>query len=209
MSEKDIVYVNIDKDILNSLYGFYFGNIQDKYFAATKRAYGDLQRTIIFPESLKNDNETTKSTKEGLIKKIFKLFETEITKIINLKDIDKKTFDKLHEEICGEIINIYKKENINLTYGHAQKWLNMTFKYLYCLQVNGLSSIFQFLHVPVDNYIIERAVKEFNIKKPKSAWSRLNKEEYKSYQEELIKAIGDKEDPLRWEFHAWLSEAKK
>ena len=92
-----------------------------------------------------------------------------------------------------------------MTYGQAQKWLNMTIKYLYCLQYNKFKKAFHYLHVPIDNRIIKSAYKDFKIAKPVESWSKWNKEEYTNYQEKLIKAIGDKKDPLRWEFTAWLN----
>lgn len=204
----EIKKIEIDQDIINSLYGFYFGNIEDKFAAASSRAYRDLCRTIDFPKGKFKKDKEYDAFKLGLREKVTKTFKEKIESLIKKKDMNQEIFNEWHNEVCEQIIKIYGNEGINLTYGHAQKWINMTIKYLYCLQYDDFKKVFPYLHVPVDKYIIERAYKEFKIKKPKATWSNFVKEEYINYQNELIKKIGKGTDPLRWEFSAWLNESK-
>ena len=85
-----------------------------------------------------------------------------------------------HKKICSYLTGAY--ENVKLdktddhafTYGNAQKWVNMTMKYLYILaeifheyvdkyahecdfdqHFNRIQELYKDLHVPVDSYIIE------------------------------------------------------
>ena len=73
-------------------------------------------------------------------------------------------FDAWHESKCAQIIDrmnapygdgnkVFLKARF--TYGQAQKWVNMTLKYLWLLDMlpNGLSEAE--LHVPVDSFILE------------------------------------------------------
>ena len=45
---------------------------------------------------------------------------------------------------------LYWDEGVKLTYGHAQKWINMTIKYLYMLEVDTFDAIFNFQDVEKD-----------------------------------------------------------
>lgn len=86
----------------------------------------------------------------------------------------------------------------------------MTIKYLYCLGVDNFEKEFDFLHIPIDNYVEDIASDKFGLKKPTTKWSRWEEKDYKVYQEELRKKIVDSCHiaPLRWEFSAWLKAAR-
>ena len=102
----------------------------------------------------------------------------------------------------------YKTQDIEFTVGHAQKWINMTMKYLYIYGDIDVTGIFDFLHVPVDSYIFDAVEQQFGIKRPCSAWSRLTDyETYLRYQKNIRAQV--KTSPLRWEFSNWLKTAKE
>jgi hypothetical protein len=49
--------------------------------------------------------------------------------------INQETFDKLHREMCLELCGIYVTGGWKaFSIGQAQKWLNMTFKYVFTLR---------------------------------------------------------------------------
>ena len=196
--------IEIDQDILNSLYVFYFGSTNDKYVAAINKAYRDFSRTIDFKHMVIKDNQNIDDVKYELRESVVNLLKKEISYLINDENINKETFNNRHNNICNKIIDVYKKNDITIHYGQAQKWLNMSFKYLFCLQEGDFKNIFHFLHIPIDKNIIAAAYKIFNIEKPKRAWSKLDKEEYINYQEKLVKSIGNQIDPLRWEIKAFI-----
>lgn len=80
-------------------------------------------------------------------------------------------YDKWHEQSCKKIVNQFGDEKF--TYGNAQKWLNMTVKYLFIvnsiiemLDADASKGFQEFynekfknheesFHVPIDSYIIE------------------------------------------------------
>ena len=111
------------------------------------------------------------------------------------------------------------------TYGQAQKWVNMTLKYLWLLDMlpNGLSEAE--LHVPVDSFILEalKETQQFNTEGNKitgsgesyyyngEAWSAISDpKNYKKLQDG-IRDIAKKQgiSPIQWEGSAWMDVAKK
>ena len=95
--------MKIDKDIVNSLYGFYFKNIEDKISAASNRAYRDFCRTFKIDKEFKN-------IKNELKEKVTNKFKEKIKFIIEQDNIDRKTFDDWHCDVCDNIIKIYMKK---------------------------------------------------------------------------------------------------
>ena len=102
---------------------------------------------------------------------------------------DNICFDKFHETLCDEIIKIYKRYNIEFYYGQAQKWVNMTMKYLCVIgekKYPWLKKVYSSLHVPIDRVILNQAINEFKIYSvivngdkvslKNLSWSRIKKE---------------------------------
>lgn len=194
----------IDTDIVNSLRGLYFGSAwgEGAYKAAVFRAYLDFSRTIKFCNAM---NDQRLERKEYIVS----LFEKQIKELHSRSVSTQEDFDTWHGEVCENIIDNYKGV-ATLTYGQAQKWVNMTIKYLYLLSADPFEKEFSFLHIPIDRYVID-AAKKLGVKKPGVAWSALNDDGYKNYQQALRTAIQKKYPntaPLRWEFGSWLEAAK-
>ncbi len=216
-------------------------------YICAKRAYLDLARTVryTYSSSKLEEMKSKKSSKEDkdkatnfidskneLIKNICKniLFPVKTEKgEISFENSD---FDEWHEVKCEEIINFMNnsidKSNTEIlkekfTVGQAQKWVNMTLKYLWLLDALPQNIGEKDLHVPIDSYIIEIAYDNKNKfenalglleEKPKKSWSELSK--YKKYfeiQEAIRKAIktnATKETiPIKWESLAWIEVAEK
>lgn len=190
------------EELLKFLKFSYFGNLKDPIEATSNRAYRDMCRTIKF-------NGLSEKNRLKLRKKVKDDFKTEID---NLTSKIQGDFDKWHEQLCKKIIDEYKKSKIQLSYGQAQKWVNMTIKYLYILEVEGYTfdSVFENLHIPIDNYVFDAVEKELGIKRPADAWSKLDKKEYLKYQEDIREELRKKNSsPLIWEFENWLKEAQE
>lgn len=196
---------NVNEDLLKFLKFSYFGDLSNPIHAASKRAYRDMNRTIRFNEL------STDEIRLELREKVNNVFENEIKKLIGNNITNQKEFDAWHCDVCKTIKSFYLNEGIEFTYGQAQKWINMTIKYLYILKVYSFDNVLKYLHIPVDNYIFDAVEKELEIDRPKEAWSRWdNDEEYKDYQKNIRKELKRKKFvPLRWEFENWLNEAEK
>lgn len=126
------------------------------------------------------------------------------------------SYDKWHSDLIEQIKRIYEEADKELTEGQAQKWLNMTIKYIYVFSVlfgkddNRLLDAQNFLertsvedyHIPVDSYVL-KAVDKDNIFAP---WSQLDKYQY----DDLILTLKEDKD-FMWELEEWenLSERFK
>ena len=86
----------------------------------------------------------------------------------------------------------------------------MTIKYLYILNDHTFDNVFDFLHIPVDNYIFKAAKEKLGIDNPKKPWSKLDETEYFEYQKAIREELKKRKySPLCWEFENWLNEAEK
>lgn len=125
----------------------------------------------------------------------------------------KEDFDQKHEDICKEIITCANSQKVlaaDFTYGQAQKWLNMTLKYMLLTGFwnDKLQPIIGFLHVPVDSYIISAAKKDLGISVVPKAWSKWDIELYEKFQKEVREKFGN-EYPIEWEYRVWLETAEQ
>ena len=180
-----------------------------------KRAYLDLCRTLRF-------NNNSEKEHVAFCEHVSKKIVEEIQNIPLTLEIE--DFDYAHSEICGRIIAFatnYPSKNSSykllaeteetkksFNYGQAQKWLNMTLKYMYLLDCrsNFFEKYSSFLHVPVDRYIIKKAEGIIeNI--PANAWSQWEKSTYIKFQSDLRTALKEK-SPIDWEADAWIDIAK-
>ena len=199
----EITYTTVDTDVLDFLKVIYFGVITNPYEAASKRAYLDMNRTIRFKGLPEEKRTELRSTVTSLLEKEIRLLTPEI--ITSQKD-----YDAWHFARSANIRSIYCEAGVEFHFGQAQKWLNMMIKYLYMIGECTFDGIFQYLHIPLDNYVFDVAQKELGIKRPKVAWSRWDDydRQYWSYQNELRTRIRDY-PPLRWEFKYWMKEARQ
>ena len=199
----DITYAAIDTDILNFMKYVCFGDIANPYETASNNAYRDMCRTLRFHGFPEEDRLTLRSSVTAMLQK-------EIQQLIR-KSVNSQTeYDMWHCELCTRIRTIYRNQGIVLHYGQAQKWLNMTMKYLYLIGECTFDGLFQYLHVPVDHYLIDIAWKELGVMRPETSWSRWDDYagQYDAYQKELRSKIAGC-FPLRWEFRHWLKAAQQ
>lgn len=200
--EKDeIVETKVDKDILYFLKASYFGDFTNPLKAASSRAYRDMNRTIRF-------NGLPDATRLALREKVNAVFDVELSKLNSDSITSQDEFDAWHRRVSDMIKALYWDVGVKLTYGHAQKWINMTIKYLYMLEVDTFDATFEFLHIPLDNYVFDMARHSLGITRPKVAWSKWDnyEEQYLQYQKMVRERI-ESGTPLRWEFRYWLKVA--
>lgn len=132
----------------------------DLLLKCANRAYLDLNRTLKFKKVSKEDKDNYKKLQSQ--KSSFR----EGTSIIirdNIADLLRETpenYDKWHKETCEKVIekaNEYDVLQEKLYHGQAQKWVNMTIKYIWVTEKwkNKLDRLMNVLHVPVDSYILQ------------------------------------------------------
>lgn len=137
------------------------------------------------------------------------------------------SFNAWHEKVCKSLVDEYKNVKLEkplFTYGNAQKWLNMTLKYLWLLGMLPEWIEESDLHIPIDSYILqaikdgEKIDNKNNISADgikgsgqdytykEKAWSNLDYDEYVAFYK---KYQGELESPLKWENEAWIKTAAK
>lgn len=147
----------------------------------------------------------------------------EIERLLDHSAVTEKTFDNWHEALCTQIMKNAEPLCLqgSFTLGLAQKWVNMTFKYMIIMEQwdEKLKGVMSCLHVPVDRYIMEAAAEDCQVdvlytngtygpyrEGKATPWSQWEYGEYIEFQ----KAIRAKEPcPIAWESRAWLEVAKK
>ena len=189
--------ITVSKESFEFLKYMLFGSWGSIYIAASERAYRDMCRTLRL--------EGSAST--GLRDAVDGLLEKEISEVLDKGFSDQEQYDAWHKEICLKIQQVYTESGIGMTIGQAQKWLNMTMKYLFVANVPGTAEVFPFCHVPIDSYIINAVEKQLGVKRFDTPWSKISDyETYIDFQKCLRKMLEGKA-PLEWEFGTWLSMA--
>lgn len=186
---------------------------------ACNNAYADMARHVLhITEKKDKDKRKLRDIVECLFKK----------QLLNIKFDSQSTFDEWHTETCEKLIDIYRDNKCidkngqpSFTYGHAQKWLNMLFKYLYVYEYSDefkdffkdKTELIKYLHVPIDDTILEEACKDFKLEKPDRGWSQMNKNTYMAFQQKLKDKImtssnppygeEDGKIPFYWKLMVW------
>lgn len=226
------------ENAVNFLLFGYFGitleNSKDDIIsAAINRAYRDAASHVL---SLKDDSK--KDTERG--KKLFadaseliKVFIEEV-----LTNGAQNEYNEKHHIICEKLTSKYSNSansGYEFSYGIAQKWVNMTMKYLGVILTifsefndknnfitfhKSFQAVESYLHVPIDGYILEYVSKEkysnvepIDIAKKENnnnlAWSKYKENDYQKLQSSIKDTfINETTPPLDWENEAWIKVAK-
>ncbi len=149
------------------------------FVAAVSQGYDDAKRTFTGISKFWDDQKSNEISKEAFFKFV-------ATKIQNIFQSPPNDFDTQHKNICNDACVWFKENGYDsVTFGQAQKIVNMTFKYLYCLKdADKYNGVFEKCHMPLDSFTLEwykRYVwkKEeykimYNVK-----WSNLNEYAYR------------------------------
>lgn len=139
-------------------------NEEELYKNALYQGYLDACRTISWSENLKKAYKKD-SDKRDYIFSILSNSAIRIKSYIEDDDLQNhNNFDDFHYYLCEELIADFQngdsKYGIEITYGHAQKIINMAFKYLYCLlyktmDADKFADKFKECHMPLDSFSLE------------------------------------------------------
>ena len=168
--------------------------VDDTVELAMSKAYRDLVRTIRGFASNPNHDLIIYHARQTLYLSVTKILATAIN--------SQEEFDKLHQSACYELIDSFDDQDF--TIGQAQKWINMTFKYLHLLDYEEVQNVYEYCHVPIDSYILN--ITNCILTQP---WSRLNSyREYIGYQK-WFRETYPNDIPLDKEFYLWFEENKR
>jgi hypothetical protein len=210
----------INKENYEFLASSYFGSGERTILVCARRAYKDLQR------NLGGIGEMPEGKKQDYKNEVYTFIADSVKNLLNMNVSSQEDFDKWHGDTCGGILEITKSRNIPLDsgffYGHAQKWLNMTVKYMLVMELEGerVGKIKALLHVPVDGYILEGA-SDKGVPIPRKdggegeyaewdskPWSQWERPEYEKFQANLRSAVSPV-FPMVWEFPTWIEVKRK
>lgn len=158
-----------------------FENINKKEVkkALKKALNATLNRSIkhkdfseAFVEEFSDDFINFASNEEIKTEEMFKCKFDELIKKYN------KTIESYNKTKKAKIKN--NKKNI----GHAQKFVSLSFKLLYCFD-NVTKDNFKFCNMVIDSYTLNWYNNIKGVKKCKTAWSNLEETEYKEIQENI------------------------
>lgn len=208
-----------------SLVTFYFGSdatwgegceTPEAVQAVSARAYRDLNRTL--RGIGKVDAERVIDMKKAMGRSVIK-FVDGLQALNNSGNDPQEEFNLRHGKWCGEAIEAFgqfakaQDTDLTLSYGQAQKWLNMSLKYLAVLGHPDVSQAYHLLHVPLDRIVYRQAKKHLHLEPPSEArwaWSNLEKEVYEQFQKDLrqrIEASGEYACVLDWEADVWADRS--
>lgn len=118
-----------------------------------------------------------------------------------------KPFDDWHKSVCDRVSEIFKEHTgIILPFGKAQKLVNISFKYVYCLDDADLySSKFQLCHMALDSIVLKWYAQSKIGKVSASNWSSIEYSDYIDIQIDIRKYCEEEKTfPLIKEFDVWL-----
>jgi hypothetical protein len=188
------------EDYFDFLIRCYFGDGQDPLQMCVRRAYLDLNRTL--------HGFAGHPSADQVRSKAHKLVAQKVV-VLKLEEVGQRSFDNWHQETCTDIRKLYRKGGFTtFTHGQAQKWLNMTLKYVFAM---GESRLFGYMpyygdaHIPIDNVFVA-AAKAIGGPDLPLPWSRLD--DYAVYfgLQQKYRQMFLPSPPLAAEFKLWLGK---
>lgn len=196
------------------------------------KSYGDACRHFPYLYSANSDNgkkKEYKDLKDSYLKKMLNLFHR---KIDNFSFQNQDEFDIWHSDFCEEIIKssenneLFKQDQL-ITYGQAQKWINMMLKHMLIMNLwKNINKHKEYFHIPIDSIIIYIACKLIEkgetISLPKTndkgtltsekvlSWNNWSNEKsnpiYKNFQDDIKNYIlkTDYKTVIDWESDMWI-----
>lgn len=116
--------------------------------------------------------------------------------------IDYNQFNLWHKKMC-------ENSDDGMTCGLWQKFINMTFKYLYCVKQYGYDWNIDFTrcHMPLDSYTLRWYYKKYPVEEEqKIVWNNLKLEDYLQIRDNIANIVPSQYTPLQYEFFVWPIE---
>lgn len=189
---------------------------------AIERAYKDATMMGAYNSLISKDNSNLKNKSNEAKEKAVQLLQGKFGISEKIVSIAINDFDTWHREVCESLVETYqeiKDENNKnfFTYGNAQKWLNMTLKYLWLLDMlpGGIDGAL--LHAPIDSYILQKlensieniSAENGSYKYNGETWSQLSDYEHYIELQKTIRTLAKAENKsvIEWENEAWIEMA--
>ncbi len=186
------------EDYFDFLIRCYFGEGKDSLQLCVRRAYLDLNRTLHGFAGHSSADQLREEAHQRV---------AQIVAALKQETASQKSFDSWHRKACVSIRSHYRKGGFDaFSHGQAQKWLNMTLKYVFAMgeaRLAGYLPHYAFAHIPIDNVFVS-AAKAIGGPDLPMPWSRLD--DYAVYLslQEGYRQMFAPSAPLAAEFKLWL-----
>ncbi len=193
-----------DGDRLDYLLRVYFGQ-GDWLRLCIQRAYLDMNRTVRGFAALESRDVVRLEAADAVRKALLELRD-------NASQTENESrFDGWHRAACNRLRRLYKAHRYDeFSHGQAQKWINMTLKYVYVVGGDlgsDYARFFPYCHVPLDNVVLDALVRQHDFRGLSCPWSKLQYREYIRCQEWVRHRFVDA--PLDVEFSLWMGRQVK
>ncbi|MGO8794533.1 MAG: hypothetical protein ACLQLC_06900 [Candidatus Sulfotelmatobacter sp.] len=166
--------------------------------ACVSLAYGDFNRTLRGISKLPDADDLHTKAEKVLTDALTTLQARLAT------PMTQSEFDDWHKKTCDSLGAIYG-DTFAFHAGQAQKWVNMTLKYIYTVgeeHIQGFAPAYTLCHAPLDNTVLEELTR-YGFDLPDKAWSQFDYAEYFKCQEWMRNKF--KPTPLlSVEFFLWM-----
>jgi hypothetical protein len=166
------------EDYRNFVIDLHFRYRGDDLSNCIHSGYIDLQRTLRGIGRFENN----KAVKQ----QAYQFLHQQFTDIAHRVFDDQAQFDEWHRTVCEKLAATYHQNGWEAFYiGQSQKWVNMTFKYIFIFgdgRLPGYQSVYAFCHVPLDNILLDQ-MQNYGFDDWQHRWSRIpTYDAYMSYQ---------------------------
>lgn len=179
----------------------YFGGRTDYLTRCIDRAYRDFSRTLRGLRIVETKDALYAQAQQTLIQHL------ELLRDPHTQPTDPTGFDSWHRAICSRLITLYRDHAHEMYIGQAQKWVNMSLKYIFTVgeeRVPGFQAIYPFCHVPLDSILMQQ-FKPYQPPSLPERWSRIDDyDQYIRYQHWIREQFTRL--PLDIEFLLWLKQ---
>lgn len=151
----------------------YFGSLKDPLAACVHRAYRDLVRTVHGMGRLDQRQILRDQAHEVLIQRLRDL--PSLYGLFGGHQAATSLFDGWHKRLCLELIETFGRYELPFHVGQAQKWINMSLKYIYALgedHIPGFAACYACAHAPLDRILL-RQLEAHGLPPLDQPWSRL------------------------------------
>lgn len=187
--------------------------------ATNEGAYNTLFKKTIEAGKLKQLKSASERARNDSAKFLFLQIQKLSALASNYKEWHKNTCDGLYKKYSKVCLN---ENEPFFTYGNAQKWVNMTMKYLWLLGLLDNTVDCERLYIPIDSFIIDAMWSDQNVNLPLRpengdrsktyakpsdhvlGWSQWDDKMYEDFRSTLPEKYS-----LCWENDAWIEQAEK
>jgi len=166
-------FIPLDQLAESKVIRIYFGRGHDFLDSVLKRAYLDFNRTL--------HGIGQQPDRGGIYEKQAEILKGKLEILCGQARISQPQFDQWHQYTCQALIDGYRKYGFRLYIGQAQKWINMSLKYIYTLgeeRVPGFMELYPLCHIPLDRIML-KALESYGLPRMNKPWTRMDN--YKEY----------------------------